>query len=277
MAIKNRCTDEFRRKFSNADFFLLDDLHFLGGKAQTLECVFHTFNELYDQNCQIVLASDRHPRELTSFHKKLRSRLEWGLVIDLSIPDSETRLSILREKAKKLKATVPAEVLNLLATNFKQNVRELEGALNRVVAYAKLSGKKLDSPLAMTAIQDLLPHECQIVAGQPNEGIIGAVASYFGLTPNALIGKKRDRKIVLARHVAMYLLREHNYLSLSDIGRMFGNRDHSTVLHAYDKIAAELNTNSTLAASIQEIYQHAGFHKSSSQTETRGKATPNRG
>jgi chromosomal replication initiator protein len=276
-AIKNRNADEFRRKFRNADVFLLDDLHFLGGKAQTQECVFHIFNELYDQNCQIVLSSDRHPRALTSLHKKLRSRLDWGLVIDLSSPDFETRLSMLRAKAKTLKATVPPEVLNLLASTFKQNLRELEGALNRVVAYTKLSGNKLDTQLAMTAVHDLLPSDGQVIDGRPDESIIRAVASYFGLTPGALSGKKRDKKTVLARHVAMYLLREHNDYSLTEIGRMLGNRDHSTVLHAYAKISAEINTDSSLAASIQYICQQPSFHKSPVKTQPRGKTAPKRG
>jgi chromosomal replication initiator protein len=182
----------------------------------------------------------------------------------------------LREKAKKQKSTIPPEVLNLMAIYFGQNVRELEGALNRVTAYAKLSGKKMDSQLAMIALHDLLPHDSQIMICRPNDDIVKAVAGYHGLTPNALIGKKRDKKTVLARHIAMYLLREHKDLSYSDIGRMFGNRDHSTVLHACDKIAADISTNSSLSTSIQEICENTTSCKSSPQIRARGKVAPNR-
>jgi len=276
-AIKNGTTQGFRRKFRNCDVFLLDDLHFLSGKAQTQECIFHTFNELYDQNCQIVITGDRPPRELTSLQKKLRSRLEWGLVIALQAPEAETRLAILKSKARRFKTPIPPEVLKYLASTFQQNVRELEGALNRVVAYAKLSGTSLDTRLARIAVQDLLPREGYSTAAAPAERTIEAVASYYGLAPEALSGKKRDNKTVLARHVAMYLMREHNNCGLTEIGRMLGNKDHSTVLHGCEKIAGQINTNSTLASSIQSILQQLNIHKSPEQPTTRGKTAPKRG
>ncbi|MBM3166666.1 MAG: chromosomal replication initiator protein DnaA [Chloroflexi bacterium] len=276
-AIKSGTTPKFRHKFRNCDVFLLDDLHFLSGKAQTQECIFHTFNELYDQNCQIVITGDRPPRELTSLQKKLRSRLEWGLAVNLQAPEPETRLAILKAKAKRFKTPVPPEVLQYLANNFQQNVRELEGALNRVVAYAKLSGASLDTRLARLAVQDLLPPEGHPTSAGPAERTIEAVASYYGLTPQALSGKKRDKKAVLARHVAMYLLREHDNCGLTEIGRMLGNRDHSTVLHGCRKIATEINTDSTLASSVQGILQQLNIHKSPEQPTTRGKTTPKRG
>lgn len=276
-AIKNGTTQDFRHKFRNCDVFLLDDLHFLSGKTKTQECVSHTFNELYDQNCQIVITGDRPPRELTSLQKKLRSRLEWGLAIDLQAPDSETRLAILKAKAKRFKPPVPLEVLQYLASNFQQNVRELEGALNSVVAYAKLSGASLDVRLARLAVQDLLPPEGHQASAAPVERTIEAVASYYGLAPEALSGKKRDKQTVLARHVAMYLLREHHNCGLAEIGRMLGNRDHSTVLHGCGKIATGINIDSTLASSVQGILQQLNIHKSSDQPTARGKTAPKRG
>jgi chromosomal replication initiator protein len=276
-AIKKGTTEDFRRKFRNCDVFLLDDLHFLSGKTKTQECMFHTFNELYDQNCQIVITADRPPRELTSVQKKLRSRLESGLVIDIQSPDAETRLAILKAKTRRFKTPIPPEVLKYLADNFQQNVRELEGALNRVVAYAKLSGVNMDMRLARLAVQDLLPAEGRQASAAPAERTIEAVASYYRLAPEALSGKKRDKQTVLARHVAMYLLREHNNCGLTEIGRMLGNRDHSTVLHGCGKIATEINTDSTIASSVQSILQQLNIHKSPDEPASRGKTAPNRG
>jgi chromosomal replication initiator protein len=239
--------------------------------------MFHTFNELYDQNCQIVITADRPPRELTSVQKKLRSRLESGLVIDIQSPDAETRLAILKAKTRRFKTPIPPEVLKYLADNFQQNVRELEGALNRVVAYAKLSGVNMDMRLARLAVQDLLPAEGRQASAAPAERTIEAVASYYRLAPEALSGKKRDKQTVLARHVAMYLLREHNNCGLTEIGRMLGNRDHSTVLHGCGKIATEINTDSTIASSVQSILQQLNIHKSPDEPASRGKTAPNRG
>lgn len=254
-AIKAGKTEEFRLKFRNSDTFLLDDIHFLSGKAQTQECVFHTFNELYDNGCQIVATSDRPPRALSALQRKLRSRLESGLVVELQPPDWDTRLAILNAKAKRLKISIPPEVLQFLATQFPHNVRELEGALNKVSTYTKLSADKLDMRLAKKAVQEIVPSETRQAATATPRQTIDAVSEHYSVTAEALTGKRRDKKTALARQVAMYLLRQQNNYSLADIGRMLGDRDHTTILHGCEKIASELSTNHLLSKSIDAIRQ----------------------
>ncbi len=257
LAIKAGSTEDFRRKFRNIDVLLLDDLHFLSGKAQTQECAFHTFNELYDNNCRIVVTSDRPPKALSALQRKLRSRLAAGLVVELQPPDMETRLAILDTKSKSLNANVPAEVLRFLALQFPHNVRELEGALNKVATYAKLSRLQLelDMQFAKKAVGDLLPSKTeQSSAPSPNQ-ILQAVASYYGIAPGAITGKQRDKKTALTRQLAMYLLREQNHYSLAEIGKILGDRDHTTILHGHKKITIELKTNASLAKAIDDIRQ----------------------
>jgi chromosomal replication initiator protein len=254
-AIKNRNAEDFRRSFRNTNVLLLDDLHFLAGKTGTQECVFHIFNELYDTNCQIVITSDRPPKALSTLQKKLRSRLESGLVVELQTVDTETRLAILKAKAKHLKVSIPPEVMNFLAAQFPNNVRELEGALNKVANCANLSHTKLDIKLAKKAVQDLLPGDAkQTVLFSPKQ-IIEAVGEHYEIAQEEITGKRRDKKTALARQVAMYLLREQNHYSLTEVGRMLGDRDHTTILHGQEKITAELKSNQTLVKSIDDIRQ----------------------
>jgi chromosomal replication initiator protein len=256
VALKNNKIDDFHRKFRATDFLLVDDIQFLSGKAQTQECLFHIFNDLYENNCQIVVTSDRPPRAISSITKKLRSRLEWGLIADLGIPDLETRLAILKVKSKQLNmALPPAEVLRFLAVQFQQNTRELEGALNRVATYSRLSGEKIDMKLTVESLADIIPKEIKHETGATPKVIITTVANFYGIDTEVLTGKRRDRTAVLARQITMYLLRERNHCSLAEIGRILGDRDHTTVLHGCEKIAAEIDLNPQLQDSINEIRQ----------------------
>ena len=263
IALKNQKTEDFHHKFRSADVLLVDDIQFLSGKAQTQECFFHIFNDLYDNNCQIVMTSDRSPKAMPAVTKRLRSRFEWGLIVDIRPPDLETRLTILGTKARRLKMSISSEVLQFLATHFQHNVRELEGALNRVITYAKLSGAKLDIQVAAEAVQDLVENDNQQETMATPKHIMHAVANYYGVTLEALTGTRRDKKTALPRQVAMYLLREHNHCSLAEIGRMLGGRDHTTILHGYEKIAAEVTINSQLSKSIEQIRQQLSTKSSS--------------
>jgi len=254
IALKNNRIDDFHRKFRSTDFLLVDDVQFLSGKAQTQECLFHIFNDLYENNCQIVVTGDRPPGAIPSITKKLRSRLEWGLVADLGIPDIEMRLAILKVKSKQLNvAQPPVDVLRFLAVQFQQNTRELEGALNRVVTYSRLSGEKIDMKLTAQSLADIIPKENRRDSSATPKVIITTVANFYGIDTSVLTGKRRDKAAVLARQVTMYLLRERNHCSLAEIGFMLGGRDHTTVMHGCEKITAEIDVNPQLQESIDEI------------------------
>ena len=255
IAIKNNKLEDFRNKFRSIDILLFDDVQFLSGKAQTQECLFHIFNDLHADNCQIVITAACPPRALSSLQKRLRSRLEWGLVTDIQPPDLATRLTILNTKANRLKVAVSPEVLQFLATHFCHNVRELEGALNRVVTYSKLSNIKLDISIAKQAVQDIVTNDSPQEAVLTPKQILETVASYYGVTPQVITGKRRDKKTALARHVTIYLIREQNHCRLAEIGKLLGGRDHSTILHSYEKIASEASINPELSKSIHDIHQ----------------------
>jgi len=255
IALKNNRIDDFHRKFRSADCLLVDDIQFLSGKAQTQECLLYIFNDLYENNCQIVVTSDRPPRAISSVTKKLRSRLEWGLIADFGPPDLETRLAILRVKAKQFNMSLPPEVLRFLATEFQHNIRELEGALNRVVTYSRLSGTKLDMHLTTQSLADIIPKDGRQEATLTPKRIMTAVANYYGIDLEGLTGKRRDKKTALARQVTMYLLREQNHCGLAEIGKILGGRDHTTIMHGCEKIAAEIDVNPQLHNSIKEIRQ----------------------
>ncbi len=263
VSLKNSRTEEFHYKYRNADFLLVDDFQFLAGKSQTQECFFHIFNCLHDNNCQIVITSDCPPKELPSLSRKLRSRLEGGLIADIRPLDIETRITILNIRVKQIKTAIPTEVLEFIATRFRNNVRELEGGLNRVVTYAKLCGMDIDMKLATQALADLLIKNDRHHSAPSTKHIIDTVANYFELAPEALIGKRRDRKTSHARQVAMYLLREQKNHRLSEIGELLGDRDHTTILHGCEKIAAEASINSQLSRCLDEIRRELGVHKGS--------------
>lgn len=250
-AIKDDRNEEFRNKYRNIDVLLIDDIQFIGGKERTQEEFFHTFNALYEHNKQIVISSDKPPKEILTLEERLRSRFEWGLIADIQAPDTETRIAILRKKSQLERYDIPNEVLVYIANNIESNIRELEGALNRVIAYASLTG----SPITLELAQDCLK---QILAGRSVENInhntiMKVVSRYYDISPDQLVTQKRSRDVAFPRQVAMYLCRELAGMSLPKIGQVFGGRDHTTVMHACDKIQEEMERSSELRRAITEM------------------------
>ncbi len=262
-ALKNNRTDEFHSKYRNVDVLLVDDVQFLSGKSQTQECFFHIFNDLHENSCQIVMTSDCAPKSINSLGKRLKSRLEWGLVADIRPPDMETRMTILKVKARQMSVDVPDDVLQYIATLFRNNARELEGGLNRVVTHSKLSGSLLDINTAIKALTFLMAKESQQNIGITPKQVIDIVAGYYVIPSDSLSGKRRDRKTSHARQVAMFFLRENNHSNLTEIGRFLGGRDHSTVLHGCEKIAHEEKVNPHLRKELLELRIELGFTKKS--------------
>ena len=243
--------DAFRSKYRTTDILLIDDIQFLSGKEQTQEEFFHTFNTLHGESRQIVLTSDRPPAAIAALEDRLRSRFAMGLIADIQPPDFETRVAILRTKAATMKAQVPPEVLDFIAQRVTSNIRELEGALTRVVATSGLQAGPLTLDQATTALNGVVsPPATKAISP---ERIIEAVISFSGVTGEALRGKGRARQVVLPRQVAMYLLREDAGASLVEIGRLLGGRDHSTVLHGVGKIGRELEGNATVREQVQAV------------------------
>lgn len=250
-AIRERKTEDFRQKYRGVDVLLVDDIHFIIGKEQTQEGFFHTFNDLHNANRQIVITSDRPPNSMPLLEDRLRSRFGWGLIADIQPPDLETRLAILQAKAEEQKVSVPQEVFDLIARKALKSIRELEGSLNRVVAFARLTKAALTVELATQALTEFSntgPRRSLTTAP-----IIAAVAKYFSLEPEALKGKRRDKQIALARHVAVYLIREETGRPFAQIGQELGGRDHSAILRGYAKIAEGINTSPQLRRDILEI------------------------
>jgi chromosomal replication initiator protein len=259
-AIREGRTEDFRTKYRTADILLVDDIHFLNGKEQTQEGFFHTFNALHNTNCQIVITSDRHPKSLTLLEDRLLSRFEWGLIADMQPPDLETRLAILQAKAEHQGADMGDEVLEFIAREVRQNVRELEGGLNRLIACARLARATPTPELAARALEDIRNKTQRRSLTAPL--IIDTVANYFSLPPAALRSRKRDQLTALSRHIAMYLIHEETQCSLAETGRELGGKDHSTVLHGYRRIATEVNDNSQLQAQLHDIKQMLYLEKS---------------
>jgi len=254
LAIRESKTEEFRNRFRDAQLLLLDDIHFIDGKEQTQECVFHTFNALYNASRQIVMTSDRPPQVILSLGDRLRSRFQSGLIVNIEPPDLETRLAILQAKAKQHKLKIPDEVLRLLARELKRNVRELEGGLTQLVAYAKLTGASLDHEMAAKVLAEVLVPDDYKKTTSP-DFIMQTVANYFGIPTGEISGRKRDRRTTHARQIAIYLMREESQYTLSQIGKQLGSRDHSTVLHSYEKIAKQINTDAHLQEQVSKIQQ----------------------
>lgn len=234
-ALRERRTEDFRAKYRNVDVLLIDDIHFIADKEQTQESFFHTFNDLHTASKQIVISSDRSPSFMPLLEDRLRSRFEWGLIADIQPPDLETRLAILQSRAEEMEIPVPHEVLEVVAHRFPSNIRQLEGAFNRVIAYCRMARSSPTVELAQTAISELL-HQPRHWSPNPTR-IIEIVAHHYQTPPTDLVGPRRSRDLAFARQVAMYLLRHETSLSLSDIGKALGNRDHSTILHGCEKIA----------------------------------------
>jgi len=234
-SIRERRTDDFRARYRRADLLMIDDIQFIASKERTQEEFFHTFNAIHEGGGQIVLTSDRTPKAIPTLEDRLRSRFEMGLIADVQAPDLETRIAILRSKLNG-RVEAPSEVLEFIAHKVQSNIRELEGSLNRVMAYAKLHQQALSVELAARALEDLVAPR----TSQGPESILQAVGRYYGVDLAALRGKARNRKIVAPRHLAMYLLREDARLSLPRIGALLGGRDHTSVLHACEKIGTEV-------------------------------------
>ena len=249
-AIQTRSTVKFRQKYRSTDVLLIDDIQFVAGKESTQEEFFHTFNTLYDAHRQIVLSSDRSPKEIPQLEERLISRFEWGLVTDIQTPDVETRTAILRKKSQDTGIAVPQDVTTFIAERITSNVRELEGALIRVIAFAKFTGREVNLALAQDVLKGMLVEEQQKVTV---ERIQRRVAEFFSVTLEELRGKRRHRTIVLPRHLAMYLARELTEASLPEIGRSFGGRDHTTILHALDKIHSHLQHDDRMSALVQQL------------------------
>jgi chromosomal replication initiator protein len=246
LAVKEKQVDKFRSKFRSIHILLFDDVHFLIDKKQTLQCFFHTFNELYSNNRQIVITADFAPKDMRPLSSKLKSRLEGALVVDIQPPDFETRLNILRAKAETMMTAELEGVLHIVAEKVCGNVRQLEGALVYLTAQAKLSGTKITPE----TINKLLTGTNR---KQDIRLLLRAVADQFNLSAEELIARKKDRKTTLARHVAIYLMREGYNCSLTEIGKELGGRNHATILHGYEKIASEVSINPNLANQIAEI------------------------
>ncbi|MGC4098997.1 MAG: chromosomal replication initiator protein DnaA [Nitrospira sp.] len=248
-AIRTRTTQAFREKYRSADVLLIDDIQFIAGKEGTQEEFFHTFNTLHSQNKQIIVSSDRPPKSMVTLEERLRSRFEWGLIADIQLPDLETRQAILRYKAERLGRNIPDEILDTIARRVQSNIRELEGALNRIIAFADLSGSALTPNLVEIALSDLLPQARTITPEQ----VLNVVARAFNLTSERLLGRDRSQIVALPRQIAMYLIREESNASLPQIGMVMGGRDHTTVMYAIEKIADKLETDDQLRKQVVKI------------------------
>ncbi len=255
-AIRAHATQAFREKYRRIDVLLIDDIQFIAGKESTQEEFFHTFNTLHGQDKQIVISSDRPPKAMLTLEERLRSRFEWGLTADIQPPDLETRQAILRAKADRAGYKMPNEIIELIARRVQSNIRELEGALTRVGAFAELSGLPITSQLVESALVDLLPRRNEV---QPDE-VVRQVADVFGVGVERLLGRERSREVVLPRQIAMYLLREEANYSLPQIGEALGGRDHTTVMYGCDKVADMLERDDRLRRRVIEIREQLYGH-----------------
>jgi chromosomal replication initiator protein len=250
-AIRRQQTEEFRVRYRNIDILLIDDIQFIAGKESTQEEFFHTFNTLHSSGKQIVISSDKPPKAILTLEERLRSRFEWGLIVDVQMPDLETRTAILRTKAEQMLVNIPAEVIDFLAHRIQSNIRELEGCLNRVVAYAQMIGAPVSVEVATAALSELLDTSRRRRIS--SDMILREVADFYGVDLRAMQGRGRSRNIVIPRQVAMYLLREETESSLVDIGTLLGGRDHTTVMYGCEKITEELNTDARLRQEVNTI------------------------
>ena len=249
-SIRDDRTVAFREKYRSVDVLLIDDIQFLAGKERTQEEFFHTFNTLYDSNKQIVITSDSPPKDIPTLENRLISRFEWGLITDIQPPDLETRIAILRKKAQSENLNVPAEVINFIADKIPSNIRQLEGALTRLVAFSTFTKKELSVSLAQDILKDIIPLENKKISINQ---IQKTVSDYYNIKVNFLLSKKRTKDIVLARQVAIYLSRELTDLSLISIGEVFGRRDHTTIIHSYNKIKNKIKKDKSFKNIIDNL------------------------
>lgn len=255
-AIAKKTNQEFRDRLRNVDVLMVDDIQFIAGKTATQEEFFHTFNELHSGGKQIVISSDRPPKEIPTLEERLRSRFEWGLIADIGRPDYETRIAILRKKADLEHILVDDEVLHFIAEQTESNIRELEGSLTRVNAMASLNGGKITLEIARQALENIMPGREKKVLTP--EAIMDACASHFGLTRDDLLSQRRNREIAGTRQLAMYLIRELTQLSTTRIGEVFGGRDHTTVMHACDKVSRLEKTDGETQQALSLLRKQLG-------------------
>jgi len=257
-AIRSHTTQAFREKYRRNDVLLVDDIQFIAGKESTQEEFFHTFNTLHGQDKQIVVSSDRPPKALVTLEERLRSRFEWGLTADIQPPDFETRVAILRSKADRAGYRIPGETIEFIARRVQSNIRELEGALTRVAAFASLSGLPVTPQLVDSALADLLPRRNEVHL----DNVLQSVSDVFGVTIDRILGRDRSQDVALPRQIAMYLLREEANYSLPQIGDALGGRDHTTVMYACDKVADLLERDDRLRRQVIKVREQIFGHPS---------------
>ena len=245
----NTATARFREKYRNIDVLLIDDIQFIIGKESTQEEFFHTFNELHEAKKQIVISSDKHPREIATLEERLRSRFEWGITADIQPPDYETKMAILKKRAELEHLDINQEVMQYVATNINSNIRELEGALNKIYVFANLEKKPVTLELAENALKDTI--ECQKEVTP--QLIMDVVAEHYNISVSDIISKKKNKEIANPRQICMYLSRKYTDYSLQNIGKIMGNRDHTTVIHGHDKIGKMLETDENLKSNLDII------------------------
>jgi chromosomal replication initiator protein len=251
-AIRYDRTAEFRAKYRTIDLLLIDDVQFISGKERTQEEFFHTFNDLYEARKQIVVSSDSAPKEIPEIEERLRSRFEWGLIADIQPPDFETRVAILKKKAEIERVRLPDDVAYLIASRIKANIREIEGSLTRMIAFCSLTGREMSVDLAQEVLSELWGEEDRIITV---EHIQRRTSEFFGIKPSDMRAKNRTKAIALPRQIAMYLARQLTHQSLAEIGRGFGGKDHTTVLHAVDKIQSLLREDPKFKKTIDSLSQ----------------------
>jgi chromosomal replication initiator protein len=249
-AIRHRSTAQFRKRYRQMDVLLIDDIQFIAGKEATQEEFFHTFNNLHDNRSQIIITSDRPPKEITNLEERLRSRFAWGLIADIQPPNFETRVAILRKKVEREPVTVPDDVINFIAEQIKTNIRELEGALIRVAAYSLLEERSITLDMAKVILKDMVRETIKTIS---IEMVQKSVAEFFRISLAELRAKKRNRNIVLPRQIAMYLSRKLTNMSLPEIGNAFGGKDHTTVLHSCKKIEKELGLDQEIKKAVEQL------------------------
>ena len=252
-ALRDQATEKFREKYRNIDVLLIDDIQFIANKKSTQEEFFHTFNTLYEAGKQIVLSSDKPPKDIELLEDRLKSRFDWGLIADISNPDFETRLAILRKKTQLDNIIIDDEILSTIATRVDTNIRELEGTLNKLVAKASLTNSPITMEMTEKAINDIIQKQDKVISSEYIQDVVG---KYFSVSPQDLRGSKRSNDVTFPRQIAMYLCRNVAQMSLPQIGIDFGKRDHTTVMHAVNKIEKEIKTNSNtrlIVESVQKI------------------------
>jgi chromosomal replication initiator protein len=251
-SIQNKATEKFRQKYRNSDILLIDDIQFLAGKEATQEEFFHTFNVLYDYHKQIVISSDRPPKEIPKLEERLVSRFSWGLIVDIQPPDFETRVAILRKKLEKDPIKIDDDVITFIAKNISTNIRELEGALVRIIAYSAIENKPISLGLAKEILKDMVKEVFKRITP---DIILERVGGYFSLSKDDLKKERRNKNLVLPRQVGMYLIRELTELSLPEIGIFFGAKHHTTILYAHKKVKESLKKDEKLKLIINSLTQ----------------------